>query len=211
MTFVVVISSERMSIVADDAHCVAGRVAAVSVTTYYVENTIEERLLSYRQVSGEVSSAGNSRGTATERRGTLAAKGDITVESEKEAALGVGMGAGIGGSDAQGLTAAKLRCIFGLTDDADAARAEEQARFDAVVEARARQAAAEAEAAMAEAVVEAAAAAGADLDDEDEDVIEENASVDFVDYEAEPPLAHGGMRATNSSSDSDSDVDLDDY
>lgn len=180
--------------------------AAVSVTTYFVQNTIEERLLSYRQVGGE----GSLGGTITETSGTQATAGDTTVDSEKEGALDVvmGMGVGIGGSDAQGLSAAKLRCIFGLTDDADAARAEEQARIDAAVEARARQAAIEAEAAE----TEAAAVAGADLDGEDEDEVEDQ-SGNFAEHEDELPLAHSGMRAASSSSgsDVDSDVDLDDY
>lgn len=178
--------------------------AAVSVTTYYVQNTIEERLLSYRQVGGE----GSLGGTTTEDPGTTqATAGDTTVESEKGAALGVamGMGVGIGGSDAQGLSAAKLRCIFGLTDDVDAARAEEQARIDAVVEARAHQAAIEAGAAE----TEADAAAVADLDGEDDEI--EDQSGNSAEHEDELPLAHGGMRAANSSSEDDSDVDQDDY
>ena len=177
--------------------------AAVSVTTYYVRNTIEERLLSYRQVGSE----GSLGGTTTEDPGTQATSGDTTVDSEKESVLGVavGMGVGIGGSDAQGLSAAKLRCIFGLTDDADAARAEEQTRIDAVVEARARQAAMDAEAAE----TEAAAAAVGDLGSEVDDEID-GQSGNFEEHEDELPLALNGMRAANSSSDDGSDVDLND-
>lgn len=180
----------------------------MSVTTYYVENTIEERLLSYRQVTGEDLTGANSSGIPSADSRLVGAPGmetDATAESQKEAALAVpvGLGVGIGGSDAQGLTAAKLRCVFGLTDDADAARAEEQARIDAVIEARERQAAVEAEAAEAE----AAEAAMADVEHD-----EEYEDDDFGNWGGLAGASVGGLAATATNSDDDgSDVDLDDY
>ena len=169
----------------------------MSVTTYYVENTIEERLLSYRQVTGEDLTGANSSG--------IPSADCRLVGAPKEAALAVpvGLGVGIGGSDAQGLTAAKLWCVFGLTDDADAARAEEQARIDAVIEARERQAAVEAEAAEAE----AAEAAMADVEHD-----EEYEDEDFGNWGGLARASVGGLAATATNSDDDgSDVDLDDY
>ena len=171
----------------------------MSVTTYYVENTIEERLLSYRQVTGEDLTGANSSGIPSADCRLVGAP------SQKEAALAVpvGLGVGIGGSDAQGLTAAKLRCVFGLTDDADAARAEEQARIDAVIEARERQAAVEAEAAEAD----AAEAAMADVEHD-----EEYEDDDFGNWAGLAGASVGGLAATATNSDDDgSDVDLDDY
>ena len=71
-----------------------GQQSRVTVTTYYVQNSIEERILGYRRLSSEESSMNSS------------------------VASSPGLAAGNGGGDAFGLTAAKLLCLFGLSDHA---------------------------------------------------------------------------------------------
>lgn len=96
-----------------------GQRREVSVTTYYMKNTIEERLLAFRQLSGE--------------------------DQDQVQSLEGGAGAGQSGGDGHGLTAAKLRCIFGLVDEAGARKValqERQQAEAAVVAAKARAAAA---------------------------------------------------------------------
>ena len=80
----------------------------VTVTTYYVRNTIEERLLAYRQLGGEAEAQAPPT-PGKEAAGVAAELGLTQRAGPNPAAVGVTTGAGMGGSDAQGLTAAKLR------------------------------------------------------------------------------------------------------
>jgi hypothetical protein len=74
-----------------------GQSQAVTVTTYFVRGSVEERILGYRRLSGEAAAGGD-------------------VQSS-------GLAAGMGGGDSHGMTAAKLRCIFGLADTCAAVEA----------------------------------------------------------------------------------------
>ena len=102
-----------------------GQQHSVQVTTYYMRHSVEERLLAFRRISGEeaaaTAAAASSAATATEAPGVAADDEsgacdpiDVGSAAEHEAAAASGLGAGMSGGDAQGLTAAKLRALFGL-------------------------------------------------------------------------------------------------
>ena len=69
-----------------------GQQQAVSVTTYYVPDSIEERLLAFRRLSGEADA-----------------------DAAEASGEGMGMGVGAGADGGQGMSAAKYKAIFGLS------------------------------------------------------------------------------------------------
>ena len=100
-----------------------GQKHAVSVTTYYMRDTVEERLLAYRRLSGEevaVAAAGHAamgEDAAQQVEASLGGQADtIGAIGGVGAAAGAVLGVGMSGGDAQGLTLAKLRALFGLME-----------------------------------------------------------------------------------------------